>query len=150
MRELFSLSRLQIEAPFRESDLFNTRNAILVRTEEALALDRIPLSEVKPFEWGFLLRPKRSARFLSWWKGLGSSEHHLWLESAELDHFGTQLFFPSLSSNWPPLIPSIALSTAPWAPMPPSVPGATPRGQANTSGVNASDRFCSPPMGLTS
>jgi hypothetical protein len=92
MRELFHPGRCQIEAPLRSSDLIHSQDATLARTEELLALDRIPLAKVELLSGIFLLRPTLSPCFFDWWKSLRSNRHHHWMDSAQLDAFGTQLF----------------------------------------------------------
>jgi hypothetical protein len=83
---------LEIELSLRPSDFLHSRDAILARTEEVIALDRIPFQKVEALRWGFLLTPPRSKRFLERYKNQATS-HHLWLDSIEADHFGTQVLF---------------------------------------------------------
>ncbi len=91
-QNLVHAGNLQIELPLRPGDLLHSRDAILARTEELIALDRISLSQVEPFSWGFLLKPPRSKRFLERYKNQATS-HHLWLDLIEADHFGTHVLF---------------------------------------------------------
>ena len=88
MQARFQVANLQIENPFRLSDLVNSRNAALVQTEEVIALDKLELSRVEPLAGGFLVRPRLSQRFVEWSKTLRVT-HHLWMDSAELDPFAT-------------------------------------------------------------
>ena len=91
-QNLVHAGNLQIELPLRPSDLLHSRDAILARTEELIALDRIPLEKVEALRWGFLLKPPRSKRFLERYQNQASS-HHLWLEAIEADHLGTHVLF---------------------------------------------------------
>ncbi len=91
-QNLVHAGNLQIELPLRPSDLLHSRDAILVRTEELIALDRIPLEKVEALRWGYLLKPPRSKRFLERYQNHAAS-HHLWLDSIEADHFGTHVLF---------------------------------------------------------
>jgi hypothetical protein len=91
-QDLVHAGNLQVELPLRPGDLLHSRDAILARTEELIALDRIPLEKVDAFRWGFLLKPARSKRFLERYKNQASS-HHLWLDSIQADHFGTHVLF---------------------------------------------------------
>jgi hypothetical protein len=84
----------QIESPTRESDLPHSQDAVLTRTQEVLALARTPLSKVESINRGFFLEltTPLSLRFLRWWESLPLKEHHLWMDSAEIDLLGTQIF----------------------------------------------------------
>ena len=82
----------QIGLPLRSGDLFHSRGAILARTEELIALERIPPEQVDALEWGFLLKTSACAQRL-WERYKTKSSHHLWLDSVEADQFGTHIFF---------------------------------------------------------
>jgi hypothetical protein len=79
------------EGPLRPSDLIYTRGAILEQTEKTIALDRLDLQKVEfAAAWdGFILRLSLSARLEEWWATRPNKQHHLWLDSSELDDFGT-------------------------------------------------------------
>src|SRR5258708_3808301 len=91
MHARFYAGNLQIEEPFRLSDLIHTQNAVLARAEELCALDKLELGQVEPFAWGFALKPRLSQRFVDWAKNLCFARH-LWMDSTELDRFATTLF----------------------------------------------------------
>ena len=92
MAETCSISNaLGVLLPLRPSDLIHTQGAILERTEEILALDRLDLRKVEPTHWGFILRLSVSPRLGGWWSAHRHKKKHLWLDSAELDQFGTHL-----------------------------------------------------------
>jgi hypothetical protein len=84
----------QIEPPMRESDLPHSQDAVLARTAEVVALTRTPLSKVASIKPGFFLEPTTplSPRSLHWWESLPVKGHHLWMDSAEVDLLGTQIF----------------------------------------------------------
>jgi hypothetical protein len=77
----------------RPSDLIYTRGAVLENTEKLIALDRLDLREVQPAAtWeGFILRLPISSRLEEWWSTRPNKKQHLWLDSAELDLFGTHV-----------------------------------------------------------
>jgi hypothetical protein len=78
--------------PLRPSDLIHSRSAVLENTEKLIALDRLELDKVQSAAWGgFILQLSGSSRLEQWWSGLPDKKKHLWLDSAELDKFGTQL-----------------------------------------------------------
>ncbi len=81
----------ELSAPIRRGDLINSRQARLQRVEELVALDRLRLSNVEPFEWGFGLKLNGSERFLKWWVDQSPVEHLFLLEARELDRYGTYL-----------------------------------------------------------
>jgi hypothetical protein len=81
----------EIATPIRPGDFVNSRSAILEWTEELVALDRLKLSNVEPFEWGFALRLNASQRFHKWWFDRSDTEHLFLLEARELDRYGTHL-----------------------------------------------------------
>ena len=77
-----------ISPPIRVDDLVNSRAAVTQRLEEFVFRDRIKLSDIEPFPWGFCLRPSLSSRFEQWWVTQNISRY-LWIEATELDAFGT-------------------------------------------------------------
>jgi hypothetical protein len=81
----------ELSAPIRPGDLINSRQARLQWVEELVALDRLQLSNIEPFEWGFWLKLNRSERFLKWWIDRSPIEHLFLLEARELDRYGTYL-----------------------------------------------------------
>jgi hypothetical protein len=81
-------------APVRTSDLIHSQNAILEHTEKIIALDRVDLRKIEPAAWGgFILRLSVSPRLEEWWSTRPDKRKHLWLDSAELDPFGTHALF---------------------------------------------------------
>ena len=79
-------------SPLRPSDLVHSQNAVLEHTEKLIALDRLDLREVKPAAWGgFVLRLSMSPRLEQWWASRPNKKKHLWLDSTELDDFGTHV-----------------------------------------------------------
>ena len=72
----------------RVDDLINSREALRQRLEEFSFRDRIRLSNIEPFPWGFSLRLSLSSRFRHWWATQNISQH-LWIDAAELDSFGS-------------------------------------------------------------
>jgi hypothetical protein len=78
-----------ISPPMRVDDLINSRAALGQRLKEFSFLDRIELSNIEPFPWGFSLRPSLSPRFRQWWEKQEDITQHLWIDSAELDSFGS-------------------------------------------------------------
>jgi hypothetical protein len=79
-----------VSPPMRVDDLVNSRAALGQRLEEFIFRDRIELSNVEPFPWGFTLRPSLSSRFRQWWSAQNICRY-LWIDVAELDPFGTLL-----------------------------------------------------------
>jgi hypothetical protein len=77
-----------ISPPLRASDLVNSHAALGQRLEEFSFRDQISLSNILPCPWGFALRPSLTPRFRQWWAGQDLSPH-LWLDSTELDSFGS-------------------------------------------------------------
>jgi len=72
----------------RVDDLVNSRAALGQRLEEFSFRDRIRLSNIEPFPWGFSLRPSLSSRFRQWWATQNLCRY-LWIDAAELDSFGS-------------------------------------------------------------
>jgi hypothetical protein len=79
-----------MESPIRRDDLDHTRSALRERMEENIARDKLSLVNIEPFPFGFVFRPALSARFRSWWE-TQSVTPRFWLDSAEIDSFGSQL-----------------------------------------------------------
>jgi hypothetical protein len=79
-------------SPLRPSDLVHSRSAVLEHTEKIIALDRLDLRNVEPAAWGgFIIRLSLSPRLEEWWSTRPNKRKHLWLDSAELDDFGTHI-----------------------------------------------------------
>jgi hypothetical protein len=86
--------------PLRPDDLIHSRSAVLENTEKLIALDRLELEKVQPAAWGgFILQLSGSSRLEQWWSGRPDKKKHLWLDSSELDEFGTQLLLTRLIND---------------------------------------------------
>src|SRR5260221_1456098 len=81
----------ELSAQIRPGDLINSRQARLQWVEELVALDRLRLSNVEPFEWGFGLKLNGSERLIKWWVDRSPVEHLFLLEARELERYGSHL-----------------------------------------------------------
>jgi hypothetical protein len=92
----------EIATPIRHSDFVNSRAAILEWTEELVALDRLKLCDVEPFDWGFELKLNGSQRFRKWWLVRSDIKNIFLLELCELDRYGTHLVLTRKIASSPP------------------------------------------------
>jgi hypothetical protein len=79
-----------MQPPIRRDDLVHSQAALGERLEELIARDKLSLTSIEPFPFGYVVRPSLSARFREWWETLTISQR-FWLNSSELDSLGSQL-----------------------------------------------------------
>jgi hypothetical protein len=86
MQQVFS-------GPMRVDDFVHSRNDRLDLLEQLTALDRLSLDAITPATvWGgFSIRLNGSAKFQSWWFAHPEIQRHTWLDSIELNPYGTCL-----------------------------------------------------------
>src|SRR6516165_5476523 len=79
-----------MQPPIRRDDLVHSQAALGARLEEFIARDKLNLTSIEPFPFGYVVRPSLSPRFRRWWETLTVTQR-LWLDSSELDSLGSQL-----------------------------------------------------------
>jgi hypothetical protein len=80
-----------ITGPMRLDDFVHSRNARLDLLEQLRARARLSLDAITPAVWGFGICLNRSSRVYEWWFDHLGIQRHAWLDSVELDHYGTCL-----------------------------------------------------------
>jgi hypothetical protein len=77
--------------PMRADDFVHSRSARLDLLEQLTALDRLSLDAITPFVWGYETRLTGSSRLFNWWFAHPEIQQHAWLDSIELQPYGTCL-----------------------------------------------------------
>jgi hypothetical protein len=89
-----------VSPPLRASDLVNSQSALAQWMEELISLDRLPLTQVQPRDWGYFLSLRGTDRFQSWCIKQSFVPHFLVL-SSELDRYGNYLLLARRTEEGP-------------------------------------------------
>jgi hypothetical protein len=79
-----------MQSPIRRDDLVHSQASLRRCLEEFIWRDRLSLTQVEAYPFGFVVHPSLSPHSRAW-LGTQKSRSHLWTDSIELDSFGSQL-----------------------------------------------------------